>query len=334
MRWWVDTSPTPLKRLSQFLYDPLTAMFFSPDPFIHAPENWLNYNRYGYCMNNPTRYTDLSGYQWDILDMPREDVAWVNHADPASGPSGISSGLYGVYGSFGAFDVGSGGYSGGFTSWYQIGVVFSNLLGHSDFGGTSYGPNQTSYFKSDAEAYIAGFIYQQHFGDSQQYFGDSHDKNLGLYGKVKAGSKIINFKGFKGLTLTQYEGYNDGRGYKAGLAFNFTYTGDGDGYYFAQYITTNFPDPRRFLNHNKTLSYWDDYDTANQRYLTEKERIELTDGNTITYRDTADRPNSDDPWFFSAKLYLFNSQNQVVLKIYWGFSVVGNDVTPYPLIVK
>ena len=44
------------------VYDPLTAMFFSPDPFIQAPDNWLNYNRYGYCMNNPTNYTDPSGY--------------------------------------------------------------------------------------------------------------------------------------------------------------------------------------------------------------------------------------------------------------------------------
>ena len=46
------------------VYDPLTAMFFSPDPFVQAPGNWLNYNRYGYCMNNPTRYTDPSGYKF------------------------------------------------------------------------------------------------------------------------------------------------------------------------------------------------------------------------------------------------------------------------------
>ena len=45
------------------VYDPLTAMFFSPDPFIQEPGNWLNYNRYGYCMNNPTGYIDPSGYQ-------------------------------------------------------------------------------------------------------------------------------------------------------------------------------------------------------------------------------------------------------------------------------
>jgi RHS repeat-associated protein len=45
------------------VYDPLTAMFFSPDPFIQSAGDWKNYNRYSYCLNNPTRYTDPSGYQ-------------------------------------------------------------------------------------------------------------------------------------------------------------------------------------------------------------------------------------------------------------------------------
>ena len=43
------------------VYDPLTAQFFSPDPFVQAPDNWVNYNRYGYCMNNPLIYTDPTG---------------------------------------------------------------------------------------------------------------------------------------------------------------------------------------------------------------------------------------------------------------------------------
>ena len=46
------------------VYDPLTAQFFSPDPFVQAPGNWVNYNRYGYCMGNPFAYTDPSGYSW------------------------------------------------------------------------------------------------------------------------------------------------------------------------------------------------------------------------------------------------------------------------------
>ncbi|NDP21872.1 MAG: hypothetical protein GZ091_12450 [Paludibacter sp.] len=43
------------------VYDPYTAMFFSPDPYVQAPGDWLNYNRYGYCFGNPFKYTDPSG---------------------------------------------------------------------------------------------------------------------------------------------------------------------------------------------------------------------------------------------------------------------------------
>ena len=51
------------------VYDPLTSRFLSPDPYIQAPGQWLNYDRYAYAMNNPLLYTDPSGYffkdAWD-----------------------------------------------------------------------------------------------------------------------------------------------------------------------------------------------------------------------------------------------------------------------------
>ncbi|GAF04795.1 RHS repeat domain-containing protein [Saccharicrinis fermentans] len=43
------------------VYDPMLAQFLSPDPYIQSPDNWLNYNRYTYCLNNPMLYTDPSG---------------------------------------------------------------------------------------------------------------------------------------------------------------------------------------------------------------------------------------------------------------------------------
>ena len=43
------------------VYDPTVVQFLSPDPYIQDAGNWLNYNRYAYCYNNPTRYVDPSG---------------------------------------------------------------------------------------------------------------------------------------------------------------------------------------------------------------------------------------------------------------------------------
>ena len=45
------------------VYDPATAQFFSPDPFIQEAGNWQNYNRYSYVFNNPLIFTDPSGYR-------------------------------------------------------------------------------------------------------------------------------------------------------------------------------------------------------------------------------------------------------------------------------
>ena len=45
------------------LYDPVIGRFFSPDPFVQAPDFTLNFNRYSYCMNNPVMYSDEDG-EW------------------------------------------------------------------------------------------------------------------------------------------------------------------------------------------------------------------------------------------------------------------------------
>jgi len=43
------------------LYDPVIGRFFSPDPFVQAPDFTQNYNRYSYCMNNPVMFCDPDG---------------------------------------------------------------------------------------------------------------------------------------------------------------------------------------------------------------------------------------------------------------------------------
>ncbi len=43
------------------MYDPLLAMFLSPDNFVQSPGNTQNLNRYAYCFNNPLVYVDSDG---------------------------------------------------------------------------------------------------------------------------------------------------------------------------------------------------------------------------------------------------------------------------------
>lgn len=46
------------------IYDPVLGRFVQPDPFIQEPGNDQNFNRFSYCLNNPLKYTDMSGYDY------------------------------------------------------------------------------------------------------------------------------------------------------------------------------------------------------------------------------------------------------------------------------
>ncbi|WP_311321293.1 polymorphic toxin type 23 domain-containing protein [Capnocytophaga sputigena] len=48
------------------LYDPALHRFLQPDNFVQDPFNTQNFNRYGYCLNNPLVYVDENGeiIQW------------------------------------------------------------------------------------------------------------------------------------------------------------------------------------------------------------------------------------------------------------------------------
>jgi RHS repeat-associated protein len=46
-------------------YDPVMSSFLSVDAYVQSPDNSQNFNRYAYCLNNPLKYTDPSG--WVVL---------------------------------------------------------------------------------------------------------------------------------------------------------------------------------------------------------------------------------------------------------------------------
>ena len=103
--WCVDASITPMfdrgytghEHLSGFglinmngrVYDPVMSSFLSVDRYVQQPENSQSFNRYAYCMYNPLKYVDPSGW---LMSLP-------NGHGVAPPPDGDETGYYitGVY---------------------------------------------------------------------------------------------------------------------------------------------------------------------------------------------------------------------------------------------
>lgn len=113
------------------VYDPLLAMFISPDNYIQAPGVVQNFNRYGYCLNNPLKYTDPTGnfvapwYSWtkDASGNARPPkIGGYRGNDPSSGNNAITVGLYGY----------SAGPSSDFLDdWYRLSAGQRDSYGNS-----------------------------------------------------------------------------------------------------------------------------------------------------------------------------------------------------------
>jgi len=59
---------TPAYSVSSSAYDQRLGQFLSADPFVKDPTNSQNDNRYAYCLNNPMKYTDPSGFTSYYVD--------------------------------------------------------------------------------------------------------------------------------------------------------------------------------------------------------------------------------------------------------------------------
>jgi RHS repeat-associated protein len=81
------------------IYDPLTARFMSADPILQDPMNGQSYNRYSYVMNNPTNFTDPTGFsrieemQQDKLQREADRFARSDDATKAAATEKYGAGM-------------------------------------------------------------------------------------------------------------------------------------------------------------------------------------------------------------------------------------------------
>ena len=101
------------------IFDPTLGVFLQSDPFIQDPSNLQNFNRYGYCYNNPLTCTDPSGQSFwtSIRSTVVRIVAAVADYYGCSGYCSASVGAY--YGSQNGGGL-RGAVIGGVSSYYAF----------------------------------------------------------------------------------------------------------------------------------------------------------------------------------------------------------------------
>ena len=156
------------------IYDPTLGRFLQADPFIQAPMNSQNYNRYSYVLNNPLSYTDPSGYFFKKLKKFvkrywRVAVAAVATYVTAGAASGWAASWAASMGMTTTVSLGS---FGSFTMLSTTGSIFAGAA-----SGAIAGAVGGAILTGSLEGALRGAFSGATFGGINRYFGDTWNWN-------------------------------------------------------------------------------------------------------------------------------------------------------------
>lgn len=174
------------------LYDPVLGRMLSPDPYVQAPGNSQNYNRYSYVLNNPMKYSDPSGeFIWAPVIIgaiigaaygswkaEQRGQEWYQGAWKGA-IVGAAAGALGQYGG-GLFweNVAWGAGQGAFT-----GGLDAALWGDNVGQGMAYGAATGAVFAGIGSGFEAYGNYQDGYGfyTDERVYSDLDNSTGGLY---------------------------------------------------------------------------------------------------------------------------------------------------------
>ena len=158
-------------------YDPMVSSFLSVDAFVDEPTSAQGFNRYAYCMYNPLKYVDPSGWQKVGGMRPRNEFHddWSNsHVVPVHSTSDFTNAYYlsnlSLYGNFDGPCGGTGYTMDDLVNTYGYQVThYANSVYNYCFRSTQkelirnwqYNPNKTTSLDlEEAGIYYAEALYE------------------------------------------------------------------------------------------------------------------------------------------------------------------------------
>ena len=242
------------------IYDPTLGRFLQADPFIQAPMNSQNYNRYSYVLNNPLRYTDPSGYNFlESIAKPFKKIGrsimkalgpkisgWlVNIGSAWCGPyyaACVAAGNYEIARSQGASSTGalrSGATAGvmayvgqqanaqwGYGSWQSVATQATAGGVMADLNGGKFGHG---FWAAGYNAFQQGPNSGAAYGQNLNSFGD-YASSLGNYlVNSYTQEEVGRFANRNGMTATELNIYLSLLSYGGNQLTGTRYRGETDG---------------------------------------------------------------------------------------------------------
>ena len=117
-------------------YDPLTSSFLSVDAYVQDPTSAQSFNRYAYCMHNPLKYVDPTG--WEACGLTYNNPFHENWSrsfvEPAYEPRDFQSAYYlnnlAFYGNLEGVNTGGSGLAGGSVTSYNYKSSYGYYVTH------------------------------------------------------------------------------------------------------------------------------------------------------------------------------------------------------------
>jgi RHS repeat-associated protein len=276
------------------VYDALVGMFLSPDNYVQDPGFTQSFNRYGYCFNNPLKFTDPSGMLATMRD--EGDAAFNDYFSWLCDASMSFGNMFGGGGGRGARLDGAAGWDRDASSSRMAGVRWNGLryVDRLTYDEVSYNEVYNKYIIPNSITDCTFTIQKNGF--------ITHEKNYG---------------GVKGLTLNSYWGLKadknrpEGSEIRAFVVIDISYASTkGE---WEQLVAEDGQSPR-----------WDSFDGSS--HYPNQEII----GDVTWMRDQPARDRKNVDLNFDT-FYVVGGK--IIVHLTWGFSIVNGNYSIKPLLV-